>query len=237
VSIPSARVLVVDHDEAILATMEANLQARGYEAVLASDARQALAVAAARRPDVVVLDLGLPGHGGMDVIDGLRGWTSVPIIALSAHSTEADTVTALDAGANDYMTKPFGIAELMARLRVALRTPHAADETPLVATVDFTLDLGAKRARRGARDVHLTATEWEIVEFLVRNPGRLVTHAQLLERVWGLTNTKNNYVRVYLAAIRRKLEPEPRRPRYFLTEPRLGVRFDPAGAPDAPHPR
>jgi two-component system, OmpR family, KDP operon response regulator KdpE len=237
VSIPAARVLVVDHDQAILQTMEVNLEARGYEALLASDARQALAIAAARHPDVVVLDLGLPDHGGMDVIDGLRGWTAVPIIALSAHSTEADKVTALDAGANDYMTKPFGIAELMARLRVALRAPHAADETPLVATVDFTLDLVAKRARRGANDVHLTATEWEIVEFLVRNPGRLVTQAQLLERVWGLTNTKNNYVRVYLAAIRRKLEPEPRRPRYFLTEPRLGVRFDPGGAPVASRAR
>ena len=199
--------------------MEVNLQARGYEALLASDARQALAVAAARRPDVVVLDLGLPDHGGIDVIDGLRGWTSVPIIALSAHSTEADKVTALDAGANDCMTKPFGIAELMARLRVALRTPHAANETPLVVTVDFTLDLAAKRARRGASDVHLTATEWEIVEFLVRNPGRLITQAQLLERVWSLTNTKNNYVRVYLAAIRRKLEPEPRRPRHFRPSP------------------
>ena len=152
VSIPSARVLVVDHDQAILRTMEVNLQARGYEALLASDARQALAVAAARRPDVVVLDLGLPDHGGMDVIDGLRGWTSVPIIALSAHSTEADKVTALDAGANDYMTKPFGIAELMARLRVALRTPHAANETPLVVTVGFHIGpRGQACAPRGLR--------------------------------------------------------------------------------------
>jgi two-component system KDP operon response regulator KdpE len=226
------RVLVVDDDLAVLRRMEVNLRACGYEALLAADARHALAIAARRHPDVVVLDLGLPDQDGIAVIDGLRGWTSVPIIVLSAHSTEADTVAVLDAGANDYMTKPFGVAEFMARLRVALRTAHPTEEAPLVETADFTLDLAAKRARRGRHDVHLTATEWEIVTFLVRYPGRLVTHAQLLERVWGLSNTKNNYVRVYLAAIRRKLEPEPTRPRYFLTEPRLGVRFDPSGAPE-----
>jgi len=224
-----ARVLVVDDDRAILRTMEVNLRARGYDVLLAADGRLALALAARRHPDIVVLDLGLPDLDGLAVIAGLRGWTSLPIIVLSARSTEDETVAALDAGANDYMTKPFGIAEFMARLRVALRVNgRPADESPVLETADFTLDLAARRAQRGGRDVHLTATEWQIVSLLARHPGRLVTQAHLLEQVWGLTDTKNNYVRVYLASIRRKLEPDPARPRYFLTEPRSGIRFEPS---------
>jgi len=228
------RVLVVDDDRAILRTMEVNLRARGYEPVTAACGRDALALAARRHPDIVVLDLGLPDMDGIDVIAGLRGWTSVPLIVLSARSIEADKVAALDAGASDYVTKPFGIAELMARLRAALRVkgPGSGNEAPVVHTEDFVLDLAARRAQRGTENVHLTATEWQIVEFLARNPGRLVTRAQLLERIWGLKDTNNNYVRVYLAAIRRKLEPDPAHPRYFLTEPRAGVRFDP-GCPPA----
>ena len=221
------RVLVVDDDRAILRTMDVNLRARGYEALLAPGGREALALAARRRPDVVVLDLGLPDLDGVEVIAGLRGWTAVPIIVLSARSDELEKVAALDAGANDYVTKPLGIAELMARLRVALRVSRATQETPVVATADFTLDLTARRARRGHCDVRLTATEWQIVAYLARHPGRLITRAQLLEQVWGLKDTKNNYLRVYLSAIRRKLEPDPAHPRYFLTEPRSGVRFDP----------
>jgi two-component system KDP operon response regulator KdpE len=234
-----AKVLVVDDDRSILRTMDVNLRARGYDVVLSTEGRLALALAARRHPDIVILDLGLPDLDGIAVIEGLRGWSSVPIIVLSARSTEAETVAALDAGANDYMTKPFGIAEFMARLRVALRVARAVDDVPLVQTADFTLDLAAKRARRGVDDVHLTATEWELVGFLARNPGRLITQAQLLEKVWGLTDTTNNYVRVYLAAIRRKLEPDPAHPRYFLTEPRSGIRFEPGEAvrqPDAPAP-
>jgi len=227
-----ARVLVVDDDRSILRTMDVNLKARGYEVLAASTGREALALAARRQPDVVVLDLGLPDMDGVEVIDGLRGWTTMPIIVLSARAEEAQKVAALDAGANDYVTKPFGIAELVSRLRVALRVTRAAEaETPVLETADFTLDLSAKRAVRDSGDVRLTATEWQIVEFLARNPGRLITHGQLLERVWGLTDTKNNYVRVYLAAIRRKLEPDPAHPRYFLTEPRSGVRFDPGEPP------
>jgi len=228
------RVLVVDDDRAILRTMEVNLCARGYDVLLAAAGRQALALAARRHPHVVVLDLGLPDIDGIEVIEGLRGWTSVAIIVLSARSIEVDKVAALDAGANDYVTKPFGIAELMARLRAAFRVNGSgtADEAPVVQTADFILDLAARRARRGTRDVRLTATEWQLVEFLARNPGRLVTQAQLLERVWGLKDTKNNYVRVYLAAIRRKLEPDPTHPRYFLTEPRSGIRFDPSPPPE-----
>jgi two-component system, OmpR family, KDP operon response regulator KdpE len=234
-----AKVLVVDDDRAILRTMEVNLRARRYEPVLASNGREALALAAHRHPDVVVLDLGLPDLDGLDVIDGLRAWTPVPIIVLSARSTEADVVAALEAGANDYITKPFGIAEFIARLRVALRSASTPPEASVVQTADFSLGLAARRARRDGHDVHLTATEWEIVEFLARNPGRLITHAQLLERVWGLRETKNNYVRVYLASIRRKLEPDAGHPRYFLTEPRSGIRFDPgepAGRPPPPDP-
>jgi two-component system, OmpR family, KDP operon response regulator KdpE len=226
-----ARVLVVDDDRAILRTMDVNLRARGYEVLLATDGRQALALAARRRPDVVVLDLGLPDLDGVEVIDGLRGWTSVPIIVLSARSAEPEKVAALDAGANDYVTKPLGIAEFMARLRAALRVAGPAHEAPVLETADFTLDLAAKRAVRGGNDVRLTATEWQIVEVLARNPGRLITREQLLQHVWGLKDTKNNYIRVYLSAIRRKLEPDPAQPRYFLTEPRSGVRFDPGESP------
>jgi len=226
-----ARVLVVDDDRAILRTMDVNLRARGYDVLAAASGREALALAARGHPDVVVLDLGLPDVDGVEVIDGLRGWTTMPIIVLSARADEAEKVAALDAGANDYVTKPFGIAEFVSRLRVALRVARADTEAPVLETADFTLDLAAKRALRDGHDVRLTATEWQIVEFLARNPGRLITHGQLLERVWGLTDTKNNYVRVYLAAIRRKLEPDPARPRYFLTEPRSGVRFEPGSAP------
>jgi two-component system KDP operon response regulator KdpE len=187
-----ARVLVVDDDSAILRTMDVNLRARGYEVFLAADGRQALALAARRRPDVVVLDLGLPDLDGVEVIAGLRGWTSVPIIVLSARTAELEKIAALDAGANDYVTKPLGIADFMARLRAALRVVGPAHEEPIVETEEF---------------------------------------SQLLEQVWGLGDTKNNYVRVYLAAIRRKLEPDPAHPRYFLTEPRSGVRFDPGAPP------
>jgi two-component system, OmpR family, KDP operon response regulator KdpE len=225
------RVLVVDDDRAILRTMDVNLRARGYDVLLAAEGRLALALAARRHPDIVVLDLGLPDMDGIDVIAGLRGWSLVPIIVLSARTAEDEKVAALDGGANDYMTKPFGIAEFMARLRVAMRVTPGAEEAPIVRTRDFTLDLAARRARRGGHDVHLTATEWEILGLLVRNPGRLVTPSQLLEHVWGLKDTKNNYVRVYLATIRRKLEPDPAHPRYFVTEPRSGVRFDPDEPP------
>lgn len=228
-------VLVVDDEAAILRTMEVNLKARGYQVDLAVSGTQALAMAARRHPDAIVLDLGLPDIDGIEVIRGLRGWTAVPIIVLSARTAEGQKVAALDAGANDYVTKPFGMDELMARLRVALRPPVSTDQAPTVDTADFTIDLAAKRVRRDGHDVRLTATEWQVVELLARNPGRLITQKELLERVWGLRDTKTNYVRVFMVAIRRKLEPEPAHPRYFLTEPGSGIRFVPEGAPpDAP---
>jgi two-component system KDP operon response regulator KdpE len=226
-------VLVVDDEAAILHTMDVNLRARGYDVHIAATGAQALSLAARRHPDAVILDLGLPDMDGVDVIRGLRGWSAMPIIILSARTGEAQKVAALDAGANDYVTKPFGIDELMARLRVALRAPASVQEVPTIETAHFTIDLAAKRVRRANRDVRLTATEWQVVELLARNPGRLITQSQLLEQVWGLRDTKTNYVRVFMVAIRKKLEPDPTHPRYFVTEPGSGIRFVPEGAPAA----
>jgi two-component system, OmpR family, KDP operon response regulator KdpE len=225
-------VLVVDDEPPILKTLDINLRARGYDVQLARTGTQALALAARRHPDVVILDLGLPDISGIEVIAGMRGWTTVPIIVLSARTAEAEKVAALDAGANDYVSKPFGMAELLARLRVALRATVPAEELPVIETADFTIDLAAKRVRKGAVDVRLTATEWQVVEILARNPGKLITQRHLLEQVWGLADTKTNYVRVFMVAIRKKLEPDPAHPRYFLTEPGSGLRFVPEGVSD-----
>jgi len=226
-------VLVVDDEPPILHTMDVNLRARGYDVQLAATGTQALSVAARRHPDAVILDLGLPDMDGVEVIRGLRGWTNVPIIILSARTGEPQKVAALDAGANDYVTKPFGMDELMARVRVALRAPTGAEEHAVVETADFTIDLANKRIQRGGRDIRLTATEWQVVEILARNPGRLITQRHLLEQVWGLTDTKTNYIRVLMMAVRRKLEPDPSHPRYFITEPGSGIRFVPEGVPSA----
>jgi two-component system, OmpR family, KDP operon response regulator KdpE len=223
-------VLVVDDEPPILHTMDVNLRARGYDVQLAATGTQALSVAARRHPDAVILDLGLPDMDGVEVIRGLRGWTNVPIIILSARTGEPQKVAALDAGANDYVTKPFGMDELMARVRVALRAPSGTEEQAIVETADFSIDLANKRIRRGGRDIRLTATEWQVVELLARNPGRLITQRHLLEQVWGLTDTKTNYIRVLMVAVRRKLEPDPSHPRYFITEPGSGIRFVPEGA-------
>jgi two-component system KDP operon response regulator KdpE len=222
-------VLVVDDERPILHTMEVNLTARGYRVEVATTGAQALAIAARHHPDAVILDLGLPDMDGVVVIKGLRGWSTVPIIVLSARTAEAQKVAALDAGANDYVTKPFGMDELMARLRVALRAPAAEDEAPVIETADFVIDLANRRIRRGDQDVRLTATEWQLVEVLARHPGRLITQRQLLAEVWGLKDAKTNYVRVFLVALRRKLEPDPAHPRYIITEPGSGIRFVPEG--------
>ncbi|HTK62205.1 MAG TPA: response regulator [Pseudonocardia sp.] len=228
------RVLVVDDDAQILRALRINLAARGYEVLTAADGAGALRVAADGHPDVVVLDLGLPDLDGTDVIAGLRGWTQVPIIVLSARTDSGDKVGALDAGADDYVTKPFGMAELLARLRAAVRRATALplDGAAVVSTDHFTVDLAAKKVRRGrgdgAAEVHLTPTEWGILEQLVRNPGKLVGQRQLLQEVWGPAYRKEtNYLRVYLAQLRRKLEPDPARPRYLITEPGMGYRFEP----------
>jgi two-component system KDP operon response regulator KdpE len=222
------RVLVVDDEPQILRALGINLRTRGYDVDLAPSGEAALQLAARDHPDVVVLDLGLPGMDGLEVIAGLRGWTSVPIIILSVRDREADKVAALDAGADDYVTKPFGMDELLARMRAALRRATPVDEPILVETPDFVIDLAARRVSRSGTEVRLTATEWHVVEVLVRNAGRLVTQRQLLREVWGPKyETETHYLRVYLGQIRRKLEPVPSEPRYFLTAARMGYRFEP----------
>jgi two-component system, OmpR family, KDP operon response regulator KdpE len=228
------RVLVVDDEPQLLRVLRVHLQARGYEVDAAADGRGALELAAQSLPDVVVLDLGLPDVSGVEVIAGLRGWTQVPIIILSVHDQEADKITALDAGADDYVTKPFSMAELLARVRAASRRVPATKQPPIIRTDDFTVDLAAKRITTGSGEVRLTPTEWHLVELLVTNPGRLVSQRQLLREVWGPhAESETAYLRVYMAQIRRKLEPEPTQPRYFITEPGMGYRFEPAPPTDA----
>jgi two-component system KDP operon response regulator KdpE len=220
------RVLVVDDEPQIRRALSTNLKARDYEVDLAATGEEALQVAAERHPDVVILDIGLPGIDGIEVVRGLRGWTKVPIIMLSVREEEPDKVAALDAGADDYVTKPFGMNELLARLRAAVRRAAPAEEQPLVVTDDFQIDLVGKRVTRDDADEHLTPTEWGLVEMLVRNEGKLVGQKQLLQEVWGPTYEKeSNYLRVYMAGLRRKLEPDPSQPRYFITEPGMGYRF------------
>ena len=220
------RVLVVDDEPGLRRALAINLRARGYEVDLAADGRSALA-AAERMPDVVVLDLGLPDMDGHDVIHGLRGWTSVPIIVLSARSGQTDKVAALDAGADDYVSKPFGMDELLARLRAALRRSGPEVAAPVVETASFTVDLAAKRVTGPAGEpVRLTPTEWHVLEILVRNEGKLVSQRQLLQDVWGPRyETETNYLRVYVGQLRRKLERDPAHPEHLLTEPGLGYRF------------
>ncbi len=223
----AGRVLVVDDEPQIRRALGTNLRARGYEVDLAASGEEALTLAAERHPDVVILDLGLPGIDGIEVVRGLRGWTSVPIVVLSVREDETDKVAALDAGADDYVTKPFGMNELLARLRAALRRAAPAEEAAVVVTDAFTIDLAAKRVTRAGDEVHLTPTEWHLIEVLVRHQGKLVSQRHLLQEVWGPQyETETNYLRVYLAQVRRKLEPDPSRPRHFITEPGMGYRFE-----------
>ncbi|WP_432075049.1 response regulator [Streptomyces wuyuanensis] len=225
------RVLVVDDEPQIVRALVINLKARKYEVDAAPDGATALQLAAARHPDVVVLDLGLPDMDGVEVIKGLRGWTRVPILVLSARHTSDEKVEALDAGADDYVTKPFGMDELLARLRAAVRRAEPAggdeDEIVIVDAEGFTVDLAAKKVNRNGKDVRLTPTEWHLLEVLVRNTGRLVSQKQLLQEVWGPSyGTETNYLRVYMAQLRRKLEADPSHPRHFVTEPGMGYRFE-----------
>ncbi|WP_328748937.1 response regulator [Streptomyces sp. NBC_00285] len=224
------RVLVVEDDPQLVRALIINLRARRYGVDAAPDGATALRLAAARQPDVVMLDLGLPDMDGVEVIKGLRGWTRVPILVLSARQGSEEKVAALDAGADDYVTKPFSMDELLARLRAAVRrtedVPLGAGTT-LVETADFVIDLLAKRAVRGGRDVRLTPTEWHLLEILVTSPGRLITQKHLLQEVWGVSQSnKTNYLRVYMAQLRRKLEADPAHPRYLITEPGMGYRFE-----------
>ncbi|MEU8490074.1 MAG: response regulator [Actinomycetota bacterium] len=224
------RVLVVDDDPQILRALRINLTAHGYTVLIAADGSAALRAAADGHPDVVVLDLGLPDLDGTEVVEGLRGWSTVPVIVLSARTDSTDKVRALDAGADDYVTKPFGMSELLARLRAAVRRAAVStvDGEAVVTTADFTVDLAAKTvARADGAEVHLTPTEWGILELLVRHRGKLVEQKRLLREVWGPQyGTETHYLRVYLAQLRRKLEPVPSRPKYLITEAGMGYRFD-----------
>ena len=224
------RVLVVEDDPQLVRALVINMQARRYGVDAAPDGATALRLAASGQPDVVMLDLGLPDMDGVDVIKALRGWTRVPILVLSARQASDEKVAALDAGADDYITKPFSMDELLARLRAAVRRTEDAPLAPeknQVETDEFTIDLLAKKAVRGGRDVRLTPTEWHLLEILVTNPGRLVTQKHLLQEVWGVSQSnKTNYLRVYMAQLRRKLETDPSHPRYLITEPGMGYRFE-----------
>jgi two-component system, OmpR family, KDP operon response regulator KdpE len=262
------RVLVVDDEPQILRALRINLRARQYEVTTAATGAEALDEAAAHPPDLVILDLGLPDMDGVDVIGGLRGWTAVPIIVLSGRADSTDKVDALDAGADDYVTKPFGMDELLARMRAAVRRTPAAEAPPRIKLGDLTVDLAAKRVTRhadGARsasaaigggggagetrdrseemteitaaagadpqretDIRLTPTEWHLLEALLRNPGKLLSQRQLLNDVWGpgYDNAAGN-LRLYMAQLRRKLEPDPARPRWLITEPGMGYRYQP----------
>jgi two-component system, OmpR family, KDP operon response regulator KdpE len=222
------RILVVDDEPQIVRALSINLKALGYEVDTAGSGEEALRRSSQRRPDAVILDLGLPGIDGVQVIEGLRGWSTVPIIVLTVREREIDKIGALDAGADDYVTKPFGMGELLARLRAALRrAAPPSQEQPIVATPHFTIDLGAKRVTApNGIEMRLTPTEWGVVEMLVRNQGKLVTQVQLLKEVWGPAyEEETNYLRVFIAQIRRKLEPNPSHPIYFITEPGMGYRF------------
>jgi len=222
------RVLIVEDEPQLRRALGINLRARRYDVETVADGAGALQAAAASPPDLVILDLGLPDMDGEEVVRGLRGWTRVPIIILSARDTQHDKVNALDAGADDYLTKPFGMDELLARMRAALRRAQPGEDAPVITTETFTIDLAVKRVTRGDNEVRLTPTEWHLLEVLTRHPGSLVTGKQLLREVWGPTyGAETNYLRVYMAQLRRKLESEPSQPRHLITEPGLGYRFEP----------
>ena len=223
-----SRILVVDDEPQIVRALSIHLRARGYEVATASDGTEALQAAAARVPDLVILDLGLPDLDGVDVITGLRGWSSVPILVLSGRADSVDKVDAFDAGADDYVTKPFGMDELLARLRAMLRRNAPTVEQPTVEFGDACVDLAATRVTVRGEEVRLTPTEWRLLELLVRHPGRLISQRQILDQVWGpgYENAQGN-LRLYIAQLRRKLESEPSRPQHLRTEPGMGYRFEP----------
>ena len=222
-----SRVLVVDDEPTLVRALAINLRARGWEVVTAHDGTGALKAASDKHPDVVVLDLGLPDIDGVEVIRGLRGWTRVPIIVLSARQVSDDKVEALDAGADDYMTKPFGMDELLARLRAALRRVAPAEEQAVISAGELSVDLARKKVTRAGNDVRLTPTEWQLLEVLVRARGKLVGRQQLLHEVWGPAyKSETNYLRVYTAQLRRKLERDPSHPRHIITEQGMGYRFE-----------
>ena len=226
-------VLLVEDEPRLLRALTINLSARHYAVHPAATGRAALDAAARHLPDLVVLDLGLPDLDGMDVIRGLRGWTEAPILVLSGRSDSSDKVDALDAGADDYVTKPFGMDELLARLRALTRRITTDGEDPIIHLGEATVDLATRRVRRDHQDVRLTPTEWKLLEVLLRHPGILLSQSRLLTDVWGPGyETAHGNLRLYMAQLRRKLEVDPARPRHFLNEPGLGYRFQPSDRQD-----
>ena len=223
------RILVVDDEPQIVRALRINLVARHYDVDTAADGATALRAASQRQPDLVVLDLGLPDMDGTEVIRGIRGWTTIPIIVLSGRADSHDKVGALDAGADDYVTKPFGIEELLARIRAVTRRVQNADETPPVATIGrHTIDLATRAITGSDTDVRLSPTEWQLLDHLLRHPGKLLSQRALLHHVWGPQySTETNYLRQYMARLRRKLETDPAHPQHLLTEPGMGYRFRP----------
>jgi two-component system, OmpR family, KDP operon response regulator KdpE len=228
------RVLVIDDEPQIVRALRINLRVRSYQVDTATTGSQALEMAARHPPDLVILDLGLPDLDGVQVIEGLRGWTQAPIIVLSGRADSTDKVEALDAGADDYVTKPFGMEELLARMRAAVRRAAPEADEPQIRLGELVVDLAAKRvttdgaADAGQAGIRLTPTEWHLLEVLLRNPGKLLSQRQLLTEVWGpgYADAAGN-LRLYMAQLRRKLEPDPARPRWLLTEPGMGYRYQP----------
>ena len=225
------KILLADDDPQILRALRITLSARGYDVVTAGDGKEALNSIIAVHPDLAILDLGMPGLTGIEVIEGVRGWSAMPILVVSGRSDAADKVDALDAGADDYVTKPFVIDELLARIRALTRRTPAATDEPSVTFGDVVVNLADRLVTKGDQTVRLTPTEWRILDVLLRNPGRLVTREKLLTDAWGPQYTSDSgYLRLYLSQLRKKLEPQPSKPRYLLTEAGMGYRFvaDPA---------
>jgi two-component system KDP operon response regulator KdpE len=226
---PTPLILLIEDEPQMRRFLRTALTANDYRLVEAETAKDGLGQAAARNPDVILLDLGLPDRDGLDVARELREWSATPIIVLSARGREEDKVKALDLGADDYLTKPFGVEELLARIRVALRhaaTPPGAAAEPVFEVGDLRVDLPARRVWRAGQEVHLTPTEYKLLATLVRHAGKVLTHRQLLKEVWGINFVnQSHYVRVYLAQLRQKIEADPARPRLLLTEPGVGYRL------------
>ena len=220
------RILIADDDPQLVRALRITLAGHGYEVVAAPDGADAIALAAQTHPDLVLLDLGMPRLDGVAVIEALRGWTSVPIIVVSGRTGSADKVEALDAGADDYVTKPFQIDELLARLRALSRRAGRTNDEPVVSFGDVTVDLATKSVTRAGARVHLTPTEWRMLEFLARNAGSLVTRQTLLKDIWGTEQVADTgYLRLYMSQLRKKLEPDPARPAHLLTESGMGYRL------------
>ncbi len=227
-SVPAPRVLVVEDEPALLRALRINLDVRGYDTTTARTGQAALTEARQRPPDAVILDLGLPDVDGVEVIHGLRGWSRAPVIVLSGRTGSGDKITALDAGADDYVTKPFHMEELLARLRAALRREDSGAPAGPIVIGRCEIDLAARTVHDRATPVRLTPTEWRLLEILLRHPGQLVGTRRLLTEVWGPgAETSSHYLRFHMARLRRKLEPDPARPQHLLNEPGMGYRYQP----------